>query len=146
MIISIGIGQTFDKNAIAHSFLKEVVLTCLLEHLGFFFFLNSSLKPEKVLLPLNFSLSRSPPTPYSLFLIPLQSSFWIGNPFCRFALEIWEVTELLREKPQRILTILFSPSSHPRMTTSWGPSSCSKMSCNCEHSHSALRDVTKQPT
>lgn len=27
------------------------------------------------------------------------------------------------------------------MTTSWGPSSYSKMSCNCEPSHLALRDV-----
>lgn len=33
------------------------------------------------------------------------------------------------------------PSSLPRMTTSWGPSSCSKMSCNCGHSHPALGDV-----
>lgn len=38
MIISKGTEQAFDKNAIAHSFLKEVVLTCLLENLGFFFF------------------------------------------------------------------------------------------------------------
>lgn len=90
-----------------------------------------------MLLALSFSLPKSPPlTP--CFSYPCRV-FSANETHAGDLLTSYKASQ--KRASETSNHTFFPLCTLPRMITSWGPSSCSKMSCNSGHSHLALRDV-----